>query len=288
MARILLTAATGRVGSHLLPLLIAKGHEVLAVTSRAEAASDLTGHGATPIVADFRNPESLNTSLQGLDALFLATADDPQQDRIEQALLEAVQASGQPHVVKLSAQSAGLDPPVSFGALHRQSEHALEESGLPFTILRPTFFQQSLLLFATDVAQKGRIIAPVGAGRIAMVDAGDVARTAAAVIGDPAHFGKTYVLTGPSAHSFAEVTGHLSRHLDKTVGFTSPPAFVARLVMPFMTDMPRWKSNLVVDLLSALRVGAQQDVSSDIETVTGQSAASLESFLADNIDAFRP
>lgn len=287
MGRILVTAATGRVGSRLTRHLAAEGHQVLALTSRESAAPAIRNDGATPVVADIREPHTLGKSLTGLDALFLATADDPRQDRIEQSLIETVGAIGRPHVVKLSAQSAGLDPPVSFGALHRQSELSLEQSGLPFTILRPTFFQQSLLLFASDIISKGRIIAPAGNGRIAMVNAADVAKAAAAVACNQAHFGKIYTLTGPSAHSFGDITARLSQQLGTPVGFTSPPTVVARLVMPLMTGMPRWKSNLLIDLLSALRAGAQERISDDFERITGQPPSDLETFLDHHIASFR-
>ncbi|MCP4316864.1 MAG: NmrA family NAD(P)-binding protein [Hyphomicrobiales bacterium] len=164
----------------------------------------------------------------------------------------------------------------------------MAQSGLPFTILRPTFFQQSLLLFAQDAAKKRKSTAAVGQGKVAMVSVEDVADTAAAVLTNEAHFGKTYTLTGPSAHSFDDVIGRLSEHLGQKVGYTSPPAFAARLVLPFVTGMPRWKSNLVVDLLSALRAGAQQHVSADVEMVTGNAPKSLEMFLTSNLDAFSP
>ncbi len=288
MARILVTAATGRVGSALLPRLVEGGHDVLAVTRRTAAGDDLLQRGATPVVADVTQPQSLSDSIAGVDAVFLATADDPQQHRIEAALVDMIKERGRPHVIKLSAQSAGLTPPVSFGTLHRESETALERSGLPYTILRPTFFQQSLLVFAEDVARKKRIIAPVGSGRVAMVDVEDVARTAAAVVGNGRHFGKTYVLTGPSAHSFGDVVRLLSDELGHPVCYTSPPAFLARLVLPMMTGMPRWKSNLVVDLLSALRAGAQEQVSGDVESVVGAAPSPLGSFVNSNIGAFRP
>lgn len=287
MARILVTGATGKVGSQLVPLLVARGDQVLGLTGRPEAQDALMDLGATPVVADLRNPASLANALDSLDALFLVTADDPRQDMIETALIETIGQYGQPHVVKLSAQSAGLDPPVSFGVFHRRSEQALEHGGLPFTILRPTFFQQSLLLFASDVANKNRIIAPTGQGRIAMVNTADVARTAVAVLCNQQHFGKTYVLTGPDAHSFPDVTDQLSRLLGRPIGFVSPPAFIARLALPFMTGMPRWQSNLVVDLMSALRAGAQERISGDVQAVTGQPPSSLDSFLSDHADAFR-
>ncbi len=288
MARILVTAATGRVGSALLPLLMTNGHDVVAVTSREEGVAALNATGASGARVDLRDPAALDAHLYGVDAVFLATADDPRQDAIETALIDMLAQRDGLHVVKLSAQSAGLDPPVSFGTFHRRSETALEQSGLPFTILRPTFFMQSLLLFADDVAGKGRIIAPVDKGRIAMVDINDVARAAAAVLANPDHHGRTYTLTGPAVHSFGDVVETLSARLDRTVRHISPPALLARLVMPLATGMPRWQTNLIVDLLTALKAGAQETVSNDVAAITGQAATGLDDFLDANMDAFRP
>lgn len=288
MATILVTGATGRVGGALLPLLRDGGHKVIAVTRQAGAADALAAAGADPLVADLRAPDTLKEALATADALFLATADSLDQDRIEASVIATAAEAGQPHIVKLSAQSAGLTPPRSFGIYHRRAEQALEASGLPYTILRPTFFLQSLLLFADDIAAKGKFVAPAGKGRIAMVGIHDIARAAATVLGDTSHSGKIYTLTGPSAHSLPEVAGMLSTKLDRKIGFTSPPAFVARLVLPFVTGMPRWQSNLVVDLFSALKSGAQEEVSPDVETLTGQAGTSLDRFLTDHLDAFRP
>ena len=287
MARILVTAATGRVGSQLTRRLVDTGHDVLAVTSRPDGTGGIREVGAAPVVADLQKPESLQPALDGTDAIFLATPDHPQQDAMERALIEQFSTAGNPHVVKLSAQSAGLYPPVSFGAYHRRSEQALEASGLPYTILRPTFFQQSLMLFAGDVARKRKITAPVGNGRIAMVNVEDVAAAAAAVMTNEDHFGRTYTLTGPSAHSFGDVVGQLSDRLGHKVGYSSPPAFAARIVLPFVTGMPRWQSSLVVDLLSALKAGAQEGVSDDVEHLTGHPPRSVETFLSEHLETFR-
>ncbi|MEJ8570094.1 NAD(P)H-binding protein [Microbaculum marinum] len=288
MATVLVTGATGRIGSALLPLLVERDHRVLAVTRRAEAAPGLAAGGATPIVADIASPDTLRGDLGEADVVFLATADAPDQDVVEIGLIDAAAAAGRPFVVKLSAQSAGLTPPRSFGRFHRRAELALAASGLDHTILRPTFFQQSLLLFAPDIAARKRFVAPAGRGRIAMVDLEDVARAAAAAIGDRSHAGRTYTLTGPSARSMQDVAEKLSSLLGARIGYTSPPGFVARLVLPFATGMPRWKSNLVVDLFAALKAGAQQDVSADLETLTGRPGTSLDAFLEQHVEAFRP
>lgn len=289
MATVLVTAATGRIGTTLVPLLRGAGHRVLALTRRpdTEPAARLAALGAEPVAGDYRAPEALKDRLPKVDAVFLATADAPDQDRVEAHIVAMLAARGRPHVVKLSAQSAGLTPPRSFGVFHRRAEEALARSGLPHTILRPTFFQQSLLLFAGDIAKKGKLIAPAGRGRVAMVDVADIARAAAAVLGRDSHHGQCYTLSGPSAHGFGEVAAKLTALLGRRIRYASPPAFAARLVLPMMTGMPRWQSNLAVDLFVALRAGAQAVPTDAVERLTGRPAASLDAFLADNLLAFR-
>ena len=120
-----------------------------------------------------------------------------------------------------------------------------------------------------------------------MVSVDDIARTAAAVAGNANHYGRTYTLTGPSAHSFGDVAAMLSQRLGEKISYSSPPPFVAKIVLPLLTGMPRWQTSLIVDLLKALSNGAQQAVHDDVQTVTGQAPQSLETFLDQEIDAFR-
>lgn len=292
MAKIFVFGASGRIGGRFAALKVAEGHDVEGLTRSDANADALQKAGVSAYVDDIRNHGTFLPHAAEADVVLLATADSPDQDVVEIDLIEALasEISGQndrPHIVKLSAQSAGLDPPLSFGIYHRRAELALETCGLPYTILRPTFFLQSLLLFADDIAKKRKFIAAAGKGRIAMVSADDIARTAAAVAGNPDHYGKTYTLTGPAAHSFGDVAEMLSERLGEKVAYSSPPPFVAKIVLPFVTGMPRWQSNLIVDLLKALSQGAQEKVHDDVQAVTGQAPQSLAAFLDQEIGAFR-
>lgn len=288
MPKILVFTATGQVGSALCGELLARGHEVSGVTRSDAAAGRLIQRGITPVVGDIRNLDELGPRLAGFDAVFLASSDAQNQDRTEAALIKCLRDNGTPHLVKLSAQSAGLNPPVSFGVQHRTVELALEQSGLAFTILRPTFFQQSLLLMAGDVAKKKAITAPMGKGRTAMVDVRDIAAVASHCLTGPGHAGRTYTLTGPQAHGFADVAEKLTELLGLKIGYTSPPVPIARLVMPFLTGMTRWKTNLLVDLMVAIRHGAQQQVTTDVADVTGREPRTLHAFLKEHLESFQP
>ena len=136
-------------------------------------------------------------------------------------MVEACRARGVARVVKLSGQSAGLEPPASFGVMHARVEQALRESGMKWSFLRPTFFMQSLLLMA-DTVPGGKIIAATGKGEIAFVDARDVADAAARVLADPAaHDGRIHTLTGARALSFAGVAELLSSAVPSLPGIGS-------------------------------------------------------------------
>jgi uncharacterized protein YbjT (DUF2867 family) len=287
MARILVLAATGRVGAALVADLVSRGHAVIAVTRREEAATGLRRSGATPLLADIRDADRIAEQARAVDGVFLASADARDQAEAETAVIASIRRLCRPHVVKLSAQSAGLAPPASFGIQHRTVEKVLEGSGLDYTILRPVFFMQSLALFAGDVAAKSRMIAPAGEGRIAMVDTRDIAEAASAVFCDTTHFNKTYTLTGRAAFGFADTAALLTDMLGRKIRYVSPPTVAARLVLPLMTGMPRWQSNLVIDLMSAIKRGAQESVSTDIHLILDRDPRTLKAYLYENAALFQ-
>lgn len=287
MAKILVFTATGQVGSALCTELLSLGHMVTGVTRSEAAAGRLVQRGITPMVGDVRRLGDLGPRISGFDSVFLASSDARDQDVVETGLIECLRVEGAPHVVKLSAQSAGLTPPVSFGVHHCKVEQALKRSGLGHTVLRPTFFQQSLLLMAEDVARKKTVTAPMGKGRSAMIDVRDIAAVAALCLVEPGHNGKTYTLTGPAAHGMRDVTEKLTALLGVKVGYTSPPAPLARLVMPFLTGMPRWKTSLLVDLMVAISHGAQEQVTGDVAAVTGDEPRTLDGFLKEHLASFQ-
>jgi nucleoside-diphosphate-sugar epimerase len=89
--KLLLTGATGRVGSHLLPRLVAQGHDVRAVARGEVAAERVKAAGAEPVLADLLDPDGYRAALRGRDAVLhlaavLRSTDD---DEIRRVNLEA-------------------------------------------------------------------------------------------------------------------------------------------------------------------------------------------------------
>jgi NAD(P)H dehydrogenase (quinone) len=284
---VLIIGATGRVGAAVLAALDALPDDdrphIRALARRPEAVA-LTAHPISIVKGDLLDETALHTALNGIDAVFLMTGDSRDQVDLECGVIAAARSSGQPHIVKLSAITAGLPSRPSFGAFHGAIEDRLTVSGLPFTILRPTMFFQSLELFADAVKSANRLIVPAGNGAVAMIDVADVAAVVAKALTETGHTGRTYTLTGPTALTFSEVAHQLSIATTRTIGYTSPPLPIARLMMRFAGGMDWWLSGQVTDLFAAIRKDAEAHVTDDIRQILGRSPTNLESYVRNFVD----
>lgn len=282
-ARILVIGGTGQVGTRVTADLLGRGHMVSVLTRGGTLPE-----GAIARPGALTDRTALRAALaQGVDRVVLITPDLRDQARVEAAIIEELAAASVAFVAKLSAQSAGLAPPVSFGRHHALSEQALAASGLPHAVLRPTFYQDSLLLFAGDIRRGRPLTLPVKSGRVAMVSAEDVALALATLV-HRAIPAAPVTLTGPEAFSFPEITGLIGAATGTPVGFRAVPAPLARLVLPLAAGMPFWKAQLVVDLFRAIEAGAQAQVSPEGAALLGRPPGGLAHFLAEHRAAFRP
>jgi uncharacterized protein YbjT (DUF2867 family) len=283
---ILLTGATGRLGQLVAAQLNAQGLAWRAMVRKPMSAKHL---GATEIVqGDFNSVSQIGDALQGIDCMILISGDAPNQHELEMNAVAAAHHAQVRHIVKLSAQSAGLSPAVSFGKKHIRVEQAIENSGLAWTFIRPVFFQQSFLLFADTVRKGNKIILPGGQGAAAFVDARDVAECLVHVATHPGHAQKIYTLTGPQALTFKQAAQAIGQARGKSVGYIAPPAFIAKIVLPKASGMPSWLAMEVIDLLQAIAKGAQSNTTGDIQALLGKAPRSFAAFAQENAPAFSP
>jgi NAD(P)H dehydrogenase (quinone) len=284
---VLIIGATGRVGAAVLAALDALPEadrpHLRALARRPDAVAPTTNPIAI-VAGDLRDTSTLKSAISGVDTIFLMTGDSRDQVSLERGVIAEAVSAGRPRIVKLSAITAGLPARPSFGAFHGAIEDDLRASGLPFTILRPAMFFQSLELFADPVKSANRLIAPAGSGSVAMIDIADVAAVATSVITQPDHEGKIYTLTGAAAPTMADVAAALSKAMGRTISYISPPLLMARLMMRFAGGMDWWLSGQIVDLFSAIRKGAEAEISGDVPPLLGRPQISLETYFVSRLD----
>lgn len=219
MTRILVTGATGAVGTLVVQELQARDANVRAfVRDPSTAATRLGDLDLAP--GDFDDPASLQRALHGVDRVYLSAADGPRKVAHETAVIDAAAEAGVQRIVKLSAMHA--DPASALPAYrwHGEIEAHLRRSTVPTVLLRPAFFMTNLLMVAGGVAQTGTLHAPTAGRLVAMIDIRDVAAAAAVTLLDDGHTGRTYELTGPSPITF----GTWRRHSRTRPGMTSVPS----------------------------------------------------------------
>ncbi|HEY7837557.1 MAG TPA: NmrA family NAD(P)-binding protein [Terriglobales bacterium] len=215
--KILVTGATGTVGSAVCAELAKRGAQVRAVARKAPAAGRLPA-GVEFAAADLLDLIAVEHALAGVDKMFLLNAVSP--DELTQALIPygLAKRHGLKHVTYLSVFDVDRFTDVPHFASKLAVERALEAFEVPFTILRPGYFFQNDLRLR-DALSAGVYPMPLGPAGIAAVDVRDIAEAAAITLTQPGHEGRSYNLVTPaplSGPGAAEIWG---RALGKPVHY---------------------------------------------------------------------
>lgn len=288
MTGVLVTAATGTVGTHVVRSLLAAGVRPRVLSRDPARAQARLGEGVEVAVGDFGEPESVQAALEGVDRLFLACPNDPRQLTYETTVIDAAVAAGVGRVVKLSAVGAAVGSPLGFWDCQGRIEAHLRASGLRAVVLRPTTFMTMVLASAPTIAGTGQLFAPAGDAAVAMIDPRDVAAVAASLLaGDAPGVGDSLTLTGPVALSFAAIADELSAVLGRPVEYVNVPDDAARAGL-VEAGLSEWLVANVVTLFGLIRAGVMATATTTVTDVTGRPAAPFADFARDHAAAFSP
>jgi uncharacterized protein YbjT (DUF2867 family) len=284
---ILVTGATGTAGSQVVRALMERQRGVRAFVRDPEKARRLFGDGVDLALGDFGDARSLRAALDGVEDVFLSGADDPRRVEWETDAIDAAVAAGVRRIVKLSSIEAAPGAPVAFWDWHGRIEEHLRASGVAAVIVRSSFFMSNLLAAAHQVALDGRLYAPAGHARIAMIDPRDVGAAAAAVLASEGHDGQTYVLTGPEAVTYAEVARHLSDAICREVEFTDVSDEDAANGM-VGAGVPSFAAQQICAIFAHARTGAASQVTPTVEALTGRPPRGFAAFALAHARLFSP
>ena len=282
---ILVTGATGTVGSEVVQQLIAGGHRVRALV-RDPAKAAKFGAGLEVVKGDLAKPETLGPAFAGIDKAFvLARAAGPEFMELEGNAFDAAKKAGVKHVVKLSGNS-GIATYLSkapLGKWHREGERRLRELGVAWTILRPGFFNSNLIEFG--IIRQGGLFFPVGDGKEAPIDPRDIAAVAVKALTTSGHEGKIYELTGPELLSFAEVVQKVSTITGKPLKFVDVPEATWRQQMLSAGAPPPVVESLLCYFAEGIKAGRTNHLTPTVAELLGRPAGTLEQWAKDHIAA---
>jgi uncharacterized protein YbjT (DUF2867 family) len=283
---ILVTGATGHVGSELVAQLVERGERVRAMTRRPEAGG--FPPGVEVVRGDFEDCASIDAALDGVARVFLMTAQEvgsagaPTHVRL---FADAARQAGIRRIVMLSVLGGGgSDPGDPFARWFHQAEGAVKNSGAAWTFLRPGRFMSNALQWAPMIKRDGRVTAPFGRRPAASVDPADIAAVALRALTGPGHENRAYELSGPEALTPVQEVDILAGALGRSLGFTHVSNDAARAGM--------LRAGMAEHVVDAIIARAEKDDSGAevlpaVREVTGRPPRRFAEWARAHLGAFR-
>ncbi|EKO3500919.1 SDR family oxidoreductase [Vibrio fluvialis] len=277
MNKVLVLGASGHVGQPLVAELLANGEQVKAASRSGQAFGAAEG-----VVFDFADPTTFDAAFDGVDRAYVMLPGGYVESK---ALLEPVIQAAAERNVKVVFQSVlGVDADDSIP--YRQVEIALENSGVPYVILRPNWFADNFHTYWKAGIDQGVIGVPAGEGKSSFIDVRDIASSAAAALTTNRFDNQAFNLTGPEALSYAQAAQKISEALGKPVAYQAMEegAFCDLLKS---VGVPADYAEFLTSIFYPVREGWTAGVSDAVATLTGKAPRSLDEYIADHLAELR-
>lgn len=285
MSTILVTGANGNVSGATIRALQGKGHRVVGLVRDPAKGAALEKLGVKLVVGDLQKLRTVESAFEGIDTVFLCCPPGFMAPLMLSNALWAARRGGAQHAVRLSAIGAAHDARTLNGRLHALSDAEAIGSGLAWTVLKPHFFMQNLLMAARSVQTQGQLRFALGDARMPMIDARDVGAVAAAVLADPAaHAGKTYTLTGAPV-SLGEVATAIGEAVGKPVSYV-PVSVAAAVESLIKMGVDEYGQVATRDYFTAYSEGWQSTPTGVVKDLTGKDPRTIADFARDHAAAF--
>uniref|UniRef100_A0AAU2VLD6 NAD(P)H-binding protein n=1 Tax=Streptomyces sp. NBC_00008 TaxID=2903610 RepID=A0AAU2VLD6_9ACTN len=276
---ILVTGATGNIGSALLKELHAHGAGPLRGLTR-DAARAVFPEGVEAVEGDFADAASLKPALDGVRSMFLVSRLGPDAD-----ILDAAREAGVRHVVLVSSITVQTHPRLGPAGENLAVEQLLRASGMDWTVLRPTQFASNALMWASSVRAHETVRAPYADVALPTVHPADIASVARVALTEPGHQEATYALTGPEPVSARQQVEAIGAALGREVPFAAISRQEAHAHMAAVFGAEA--ADAVLDVTGGDVNDELLRVRDTVSRVTGVPARPFRQWAAENAAAFR-
>lgn len=281
MSTILITGATGNIGLELIRLLTAidpSDRIVAGVRNIEKAKSTLKSYPNLEYVPfDFEDAETFDMSLKGIDRVFLLRPPHISDvDKYFKPLVSAIKKNNIQQIVFLSVQGAEKSKVIP----HNKIERLIQESGMNYIFLRPSYFMQNLTTtLMGDIKVKREIILPAGKARFNWIDIENIAEAAAILLVNFEKYkDQALEITGLENENFEKVTSQINTIVERPI--------VYRNVSPFTFYNIKKREGMVTGMIVVMillhylpRFQKEPQLSDVYQRLTGKKPTSLKTFI---------
>lgn len=216
------TGVTGHLGRIVVEEQLERGvaaSEVVGLARSPDKAQPLSTRGVDVRRADYSKPETLSPALRGIDRLVLVSSSEVgQRAAHHRNVIDAARASGIELLVYTSllrADTSGMQ----LAEEHRQTEEMIQESEIPYVILRNGWYVENYTENLAPALEHGALLGSAENGRVSAASRADYAAAATAVVTSSGHEGKVYELGGDEAFTLSDLAEEVSRQSGRPVEY---------------------------------------------------------------------
>lgn len=286
--RILVTGATGNIGSAVLATLAELDVDVIAGLSGENRRAKMPP-GISYRVCNFRDEEQLEQALHGVDSVFLLMPFTEYMVAWGEQFVQAAAGAGVSFILRLSGLAAAADSDSAMGRLHGQIDEAVRASGVPRCVLRANAFMQNFSgLYRGMLRKTGALYLPEGDARLNFIDTRDIASAAARILIKPeAHMSETYDLDGPEDLGNEDAVRIISEVVGTRFEYRPIPAAQANASYRDV-GISAWKIEVLDSLERFIRDGNAARQSKALGELLGRQPTTFEQFVRDYSSCWAP
>jgi NAD(P)H dehydrogenase (quinone) len=281
----MVTGASGFTGRKTLEHLLKRkpAAELIGLARDPEKAKDLAALGIEIRQGDYMDRASLNRAFQGVEKLMLTSthAFTDRNAAHENALDEAVSAGVQHVVIMPIYRKPGSTFTMKeITAEDEFTEQKLLSSGLVWTVARHPPFLDNLGFYHGFKAQETGVHIPDGPGKVAAATRDDLAAAHAAILAEPGHENKSYVLMGDPAVSFREIAGLIAKAAGIEVPYVPLSDEDYMALVTRTAGVPAFVAEFALAWVKGINQGEWEQVTPDLEALIGHKPKSAAEFYA--------
>ena len=281
---ILITGATGNIGTELVRRLVSKRTPIRIITRDQKKIAHL-GPEVGRVIGDRHEPSVVQRALQEVEKVFVLSGPFDIDHEADRLLMNKAKNASVRQIVLISSSTVHLAEKNSIGVFHREKEMLVERSGVPWTFLRPGAFMSNALQWVDTIKSQGKVFNPTGAGKFAPISPYDIAAVAALALNSSRHEGKAYDLTGSQLLSTHDQVHTLSQLIGSPIQCIDIPTEVAAERMK-ASGIPEILIQGLVDRWIRTRNGESTFYANEVERLTGQPAQTFEAWCYEHRSAF--
>ena len=222
-----ITGATGSLGRLVVEALLDQNvpaGQIVATGRDLAKIADLAERGVQVRPVDYNDPESLRQAFKGAEKVLLISGSEVGQ-RIEQHrnAINAAKEAGAALIAYTSVANAD-NTGMQLAAEHQATEEVLRASGVPFTLLRNSWYLENYTGQLAVHLQHGAVLGSAGQGKVSAAARVDSAQAAAAVLLKEGQAGKVYELGGDQAFTLNDLAAEITAVTGQPVRYQDLPA----------------------------------------------------------------